>query len=83
MPLPNEVLDFLRSLREPIIDNSTLSDENRAMIAKKFREFNQNGISYSLEEMDHWVEMAKPGWSYMVYTYVMYAAEVMKYGFQK
>lgn len=83
MPLPIEVLEFLRTLREPLIDNSTLSDQNRAMIAKKFKEFNQNGISYNLEEMDSWVEMAKPGWSYMVYTYVMYAAEIMKYGFQK
>ena len=83
MPLPNEVLDFLRSLREPTINTSTLNDESKIMIAKKFREFNEKGILYSIEDMDHWVELAKPGWSYMVYTYVMYAAEIMRYAYQK
>src|SRR2546422_3133170 len=34
MSLPNEVLDFLRSLRDHNINTSTLSDEDRVMIAK-------------------------------------------------
>jgi len=83
MSLPNEVLDFLRSLRDHNINTSTLSDEDRVMIAKKFREFNEKGISYDLREMDHWVELAKPDWSYTVYTYIMYAAEITRYAYQK
>ena len=83
MSLPDEVLDFLRSLRENTINTSTLSDEDRMMIAKKFREFNERGISYDLRDMDHWVELAKPDWSYTVYTYIMYAAEIMRYAYQK
>ena len=83
MPLPNEVLDFLRSLRDPAINTSTLNDEDRIMIAKKFREFNEKSVFYSIEEMDHWVELAKPSWSYTVYTYVMYAAEIMRYAYQE
>jgi len=83
MPLSNEVLDFLRSLRESDISTSNLNDGKKMMIAKKFREFNEKGISYKIEEMDQWVEIAKPNWSYMVYTYIMYAAEIMKYAYQK
>ena len=83
MSLPNEVLDFLRSLRDHTINTSTLSDEDRIMIAKKFREFNETGISYNIRDMDHWVELAKPGWSYTVYTYIMYTAEIMRYAYQK
>ena len=40
-------------------------------------------IIIKIEEMDQWVEIAKPNWSYMVYTYIMYAAEIMKYAYQK
>ena len=83
MPLSNEVLDFLRSLRESTINTSNLSDDNKIMIAKKFREFNEKGISYKIEEMDQWVEIAKPSWSYTVYTYIMYAAEIIRYAYQK
>jgi len=83
MPLSNEVLDFLRSLRESDISTSNLNDGKKMMIAKKFREFNEKGISYKIEEMDQWVEIAKPNWSYMVYTCIMYAAEIMKYAYQK
>jgi len=82
MSLPDEVLIFLRSLRENTINTSTLSDEDRMMIAKKFREFNERGISYNIRDMDHWVELAKPDWSYTVYTYIMYAAEIMRHAYQ-
>ena len=83
MSLPSEVLDFMRSLRDHTINTSTLSDEDMIMIAKKFREFNERGISYNIRDMDHWVELAKPGWSYTVYTYIMYTAEIMRYAYQK
>jgi len=83
MPLPEEVLEFLRSLRDHTINTSTLSEKDRMIIAKKFQEFNEKGISYDLGDMDHWVELAKPDWSYTVYTYIMYAAEIMRYAYQK
>ncbi len=83
MSLPDLVLGFLRSLREPAINISTLSDKDSIMIAKKFREFNENGILYDIDEIDHWVEMAKPNWSYTVYMFIMYTAEIMRYAYQK
>jgi len=60
MPLGVEVLEFLRSLRKPVINDSTLNDESRILIAKKFREFNEKGILYTIQDIDNWVEMAKP-----------------------
>lgn len=82
MPLPDEVLDFLRSLRDPLIDPSSLNDSNKAYIAKKFLEFNEKGLLYDIREIDHWLELAEPNWSYTVYTYIIYAAEIMKYAYQ-
>ena len=66
MPLAVEVLEFLRSLRNPVINDSTLNDESRILIAKKFREFNEKGILYTIQDIDNWVEMTKPSWSYTV-----------------
>jgi len=83
MSLPKEVLDFLRSLRAPLIDPSLLDDSNKAYIAKKFLEFNEKDLFYDTKEIDHWVDLADPNWSYSVYTYIIYAAEIMKYAYQK
>ena len=83
MPLPDQVLDFLRTLRDPVIDPSSLNDSDKARIAKKFLEFNERGLLYDVKEIDHWVDLAEPNWSYAVYTYVIYAAEIMKYAYQK
>jgi len=83
MSLPKEVLDFLRSLRAPLIDPSSLDDSNKAHIAKKFLEFNEKDLFYDTKEIDHWVDLADPNWSYSVYTYIIYAAEIMKYAYQK
>jgi hypothetical protein len=81
MSFPNEVLDLLRSLRDPLIDPSSLNDSNKAYIAKKFLEFNEKGLLYDIREIDHGLSLQSPIGS-TVYTYIIYAAEIMKYAYQ-